>query len=112
MTKMTDTAATASIGAATRELRLPVVRVEAPRLAELAQRSQHSYLAYLAEVLAAEVDERAERRRQRRITEARFPRVKRLADFDLAAAPSINAATIATLASGAYLDAGEPIVLL
>jgi len=112
MTKMTDTAATASIGAATRELRLPVVRVEAQRLAELAQRGQHSYLAYLAEILAAEVDERAERRRQRRVTEARFPRVKRLADFDLSAAPMINAATIATLASGAYLDAGEPVVLL
>lgn len=112
MTKMSDTAAAAAIGAATRELRLPVVRVEAARLAELAQRGQHSYLAFLAEVLAAEVDERAERRRHRRVTEARFPRVKRLGDFDLAAAPTINPATIATLASGAYLDAGEPIVLL
>jgi len=110
--KMSDTAAAAAIGAATRELRLPVVRADAGRLAEIAQRAQHSYLAFLAEVLSAEVDERAERRRQRRVTEARFPRIKRLADFDLAAAPSVNAATIATLASGAYLDAGEPVVLL
>ena len=110
--KMTDTAAAAAIGAATRELRLPVVRTDAGRLAELAQRSQQSYLAFLAEVLSAEVDERAERRRQRRVTEARFPRHKRLADFDLAAAPTINPATIATLASCAYLDAGEPVVLL
>ncbi|HLI55533.1 MAG TPA: AAA family ATPase, partial [Actinomycetota bacterium] len=62
---MTDTAASAAIGAATRELRLPVVRSEAERLAELAQRSQLSYLAYLAEVLSAECDERAERRRER-----------------------------------------------
>jgi DNA replication protein DnaC len=112
MTKMTDTAATAAIGAATRELRLPVVRTDAARLAEIAQRSQQSYLAFLAEVLSAEVDERSERRRQRRVTEARFPRIKRLADFDLAAAPTINPATIATLASCAYLDAGEPVVLL
>lgn len=112
MTKMTDTAALAAIGAATRELRLPVVRADAGRIAEIAQRSQHSYLAFLAEVLSAEVDERSERRRHRRITEARFPRIKRLADFDLAAAPTINAATIATLASCAYLDAGEPVVLL
>ena len=72
--KMTDTAAVAAIGAATRELRLPVVRTDAARLAEIAQRSQQSYLAFLAEVLSAEVDERAERRRQRRVTEARFPR--------------------------------------
>jgi DNA replication protein DnaC len=111
-TTMTDTAAAAAIGAATRELRLPVVRADAARLAEIAQRSQMSYLAFLAEVLSAEVDERSERRRARRISEAKFPRVKRLADFDLAAAPAVNPATINTLAGGAYLDAGEPVVLL
>jgi DNA replication protein DnaC len=81
-------------------------------MAEVAQRAQATYLAFLAEVLAAEVDERAERRRQRRVHEARFPRLKRLADFDLAAAPSVNPATIATLAAGAYMDSGEPVVLL
>jgi len=46
------------------------------------------------------------------VHEARFPRLKRLADFDLSAAPSVNPATIATLAGGAYMDAGEPVVLL
>src|SRR4051794_5613022 len=112
MTTMTDTAATAAIGAATRELRLPVVRTDAGRLAEIAQRSQQSYLAFLAEILSAEVDERTERRRQRRVTEARFPRMKRLVEFDLDAAPPVTPATIATLASGGYLDAGEPVVLV
>ena len=112
MTKMTDTAAEAAIGAATKELRLPVVRTEATRLSELAQRSQWSYLVYLAEVLSGEVDQRFEHRRRRRVAEARFPRLKRLADFDLSAAPTVNPATIATLASCSYLDAGEPVVLL
>jgi len=112
MTKMTDTAAAASIGAATRELHLPTVRTESTRLAEMAQRSQSTYLGYLAEVLAAEVDDRSERRRQRRVHEARFPRIKRLADFDLSAAPGVNAATISMLASGAYLASGDPVVLL
>ena len=112
MNAMSDTAAAAAIGAATRELRLPVVRTDAARLAEIAQRSKLSYLAFLAEVLSAEVDQRAERRRQRRITEARFPRVKRLSDFDLNAAPTVNPATVATLASCAYLNTGEPVVLL
>jgi DNA replication protein DnaC len=111
-TTLTDTAAQAAIGAATRELRLPVVRSDAVRLAEIAERSQQSYLGFLAEVLSAEIDERSERRRTRRIVEARFPRIKRLADFDLAAAPNVNPATIAALAGGAYLDAGEPVVLL
>ena len=87
MTTMTDTAAQAAIGAATRELHLPTVRTESTRLAEIAQRERLSYLAFLAEVLSSEVDDRAERRRERRIHEARFPRMKRLADFDLTAAP-------------------------
>lgn len=112
MTTMTDTAAEAAIGAATRELHLPTVRSEAVRLAEVAQRNRLTYLAFLAEILSSEVDDRAERRRERRIHEARFPRMKRLADFDLSAAPTVNPATIATLANGSYLDAGDPIVLL
>ncbi len=51
MTTMTDTAAEAAIGAATRELHLPTVRAEAVRLAEVAQRNRLSYLAFLAEIL-------------------------------------------------------------
>ena len=112
MAKMTDTAAEAAIGAATRELHLPTVRTECVRLAEMAERTHATYLGYLAEMLSAEVDDRSERRRQRRVHEARFPRIKRLGDFDLAAAPSINAATIAMLASGAYLETGDPVVFL
>ncbi len=110
--KMSDTAAVAAIGAATRELRLPTVRAEAERLAEVALRSHSGHLAYLADVLSAETDDRAERRRQRRVHEARFPRLKRLQDFDVAASPSVDAATLSALASGAYLDSGDPVVLL
>ena len=89
-----------------------MVRTDSTRLAETAERARQSYLAYLAEVLSAEVDARSERRRARRIGEARFPRIKRLADFDLAATPEITPATLATLAGGGYLDAGDPVVAL
>jgi DNA replication protein DnaC len=109
---MSDTAAQAAIGAAARELHLPTVRDEALPMAEIALRERQTYLCFLAEVLAAEVDERATRRRTRRITEARFPRLKRLADFDASATPTIQPAQLAALASGAYLDAGEPVVAL
>jgi DNA replication protein DnaC len=61
---------------------------------------------------SVELDDRAERRRARRIHEARFPRLKRLADFNVDAVATINPATIAMLAAGNYLDAGEPVVLL
>ena len=112
MSPQTEVAAQAAIGAAVRDLHLPTVRDEAVRLAEIAVRERQSHLVYLAEVLSAEVDERAERRRTRRIAEAKFPRIKTLADFNLDAVPAIPPALLATLASGAYLDAGEPIVAL
>ena len=107
-----DAAAQASIGAAARELHLPTVRTEAVRLAEIADRERHTHLRYLAEVLAAEVDDRTERRRTRRINDAKFPRLKRLADFNVDAVPSIAPATLGHLAGGHYMDAGEPVVLL
>jgi DNA replication protein DnaC len=88
------------------------VREEAGRLAEIAVRERHTHLGFLAEVLSAEVDERCERRRARRIAEARFPRLKRLSEFNLDAVASIAPAQLAALASGAWIEAGEPLVLL
>lgn len=112
MSTRTDTAAQAAIGAAARELHLPTVRDEAARLAEIAMRERQTHLGFLAEVLSAEVDERADRRRTRRIAEAKFPRLKRLSEFNIDAVPSIATAQLATLASGAWIDAGQPVVLL
>lgn len=108
----TDAAAAAAIGAATRELRLPVVREEAGRLAEAAQRSRTSHLGYLAEVLSAEVDDRVERRRRRLVHDARFPRLKRLAEFDFSLVPNGVEEEVTTLCKGTYLERGEPVVLL
>ena len=54
MNPVSDTAAQAAIGAAARELRLPTVRAQAARLAEIAAREHATHLAYLAEILAAE----------------------------------------------------------
>jgi DNA replication protein DnaC len=108
---VSDTAALAAIGAAARELKLPTVRADAARLAEIAVRERHTHLGYLAELLSAEIDDRTGRRRTRRIAEARFPRTKRLADFNPDHIPGI-AATLASLAAGAWIDAGQPLVLL
>jgi hypothetical protein len=108
----TDTAATASIQASARELKLPIIRTQSTELAADAERASATYLGFLADLLEAEVDARTERRRQRMINQARFPRLKRLADFDLAAAPTVNPATIATLAAGNYITTGDPVVLL
>ncbi len=111
-TATTDAAAEAAIDAAARTLKLSMLRAQAGELAAEAQRNNTTYLGFLAELLEAEVDARNERRRQRLINQAKFPRLKRLADFDLDAAPTINPAAIATLAAGNYIATGDPVVLL
>ena len=112
MSVLTDTAAETAISAACLELRLPTVRAQAGPMADGATRERLTYRAYLAELLCAETDDRSERRRARRVNEARFPRMKRLQEFDLGSSPSIKSETIAQLASCAFIDAGEPVVLV
>lgn len=112
MQALTEPAAEAAIASAASALHLPTVRAEAASLADEAAREALTHRGFLAEVLCAEVDERNARRCARRIVEARFPRIKRLADFDLGAAPAINPATFAALAAGAWIDAGEPVCLI
>jgi DNA replication protein DnaC len=109
---LTDPAADAAIGAACRTLHLPTVRAQAAGLADAAARDRLTHRAYLAELLSAEVDDRDARRRDRRIKEAKFPRVKRLDQFDLGAAPAVPPATLATIAAGGWIQAGQPLVLL
>ncbi len=112
MTKPKDTAIDSFITASCKDLRLPSIASRAAPLAEEAARSNQSHLSYLCALLEAEQDDRAERRRHRRITEARFPRLKRLADFDFDDAPQIPAATIRELAACNYIDRAENIVFL
>ena len=112
MRGLTEEAATVAIDVASRVLHLPTVRASADELAAAAARDRLTHRAYLAELLSSEVETRDARRRERRIAEARFPRTKRLADFDLGATPTIAPATLAALAAGAWISAGEPVVLL
>lgn len=111
-TALTEQAAMLTIDGACRSLHLPTVRTQAGELADAAARDRLTHRAFLAEVLSSELDERDGRRRERRIAEARFPRLKRLADFDLSAAPTIPPATLAALSTLAWVRQGEPVVLL
>lgn len=111
MNATTEAGAEAAIIAASAALHLPTIRAEAGRIADDAARQRLTHRAFLADVLAAEVDERDNRRRARRIHEARFPRLKHLAQFDCHHSP-VNPATIATLAAGTWIERHEPVVLL
>jgi len=109
---LSEPAAEAAIGAACTALHLPAVRAEGASLADAAAKQHLTHRAHLAEVLSVEVDARDGRRRARRLAEARFPRLKRLAEFDLGFAPGIAPATLAALGAGAWIDSGEPVVLI
>lgn len=112
MAALSEEAAQLAVAAATKTLMLPTVRQQATPLAKAAAKQRLSHTAFLAEVLGAECDERDARRRTRRVNEAKFPRTKRLADFDTSRLADLPPATLAHLASGTWIDAGEPLVLL
>ncbi len=110
--QVTEQAAALAVEATSRALRLPTVREQAGPLAEAALRDRLSHLAYLGELLSAELEDREARRRERRTAEARFPRLKHLADFDLKAAPTVNPVLLAALERCEWVERGEPVVLL
>ena len=112
ISRLAEPAADAAIAAATRTLQLPTIRAQAGQLAAAAAKQRLSHKAFLAEALTAECDEREARRRIRLVTEAKFPRTKRLADFDHTRIPDLTPASLGHLAAGAWIDKGEPLVLL
>jgi len=112
VTALTEQAADLAIAAGTTALHLPTIKAEASRIAEAAVRERLTHKAFLAEILTAELDDREARRRLRRIHEAKFPRMKRLEDLDLRQLPGLPATTLAALSAGAWIDKGEPVVLL
>lgn len=107
-----DSAAIAAVYTAARTLGLPSVRDRLEEHLASAHREQLTYAAFLADILGAECDDRADRRRYRRVREAGFPRPKRLEQFDFDANPTINPATVHTLAAGGWITAGAPLCLI
>ena len=95
-----------------KDLHLPSIGSRAEPLAEEATRSGLSHLAYLAALLETELDDRAERRRHRLISEAKFPRLKRLEDFKFEDAPQIPVATVRELATCRFVERAENVILL
>jgi DNA replication protein DnaC len=55
---------------------------------------------------------RTRRRTARRVKAAGFPRDKWLGNFDFAANPNVNPATIHTLATAAWVRTGQPLCLI
>lgn len=96
----------------TKELHLPTICSQFKHLADEAARQGQSHLSYLEVLLEAEVEERARNAVSRRITDAHFPKVKTLEEFEFEKAPCVPAALIRNLADGGYLERSEPIIFL
>lgn len=109
---MTEQAATAAVDQACRRLRLPTIRALVDQAVGIAQKEQLSYHGFLAELLLAECDDRDRRSSVRRVKAAGFPRDKWLGDFDYDANPNINPATVNTLATGQWVQKGQPLCLI
>jgi len=94
------------------QLRLPAVASQWPALAERAVAGQSSYGEFLEQVLQGELNARTERTRQTLLKLATLPAVKTLEQFDFSFASGISKPQIMELASLAFVERTENIVLL
>ncbi|MET9932099.1 MULTISPECIES: ATP-binding protein [unclassified Streptomyces] len=97
------------IDEACRELRLPAFRQRFIDLAATARREQATYKQFLLGMLQTEQADRDLRRQQRL---ARFPRPKRLEDFDFVKNPNVTPEAVAGLKSSIWSHEGRPLVLI
>ena len=102
----------ALIDEACRDLRLPAFRERFVELSATARREQSSYKQFLLDLLQVERTDRDVRRQQRLVRSARFPRPKRLEDFDFEKNPNVLPETVGDLKSTSWVREGRPLVLI
>jgi len=100
------------IDEACRDLKLPAFRDRFIELAQAARREQATYKQFLLDLLQVELADRDVRRQQRLLRLARFPRPKRLEDFDFGKNPNVTPEVVADLKSPAWVREGRPLVLI
>ena len=94
-----------------RQLKMPGTARAFEALARQARDEKWSFEDYLHEVLAVEITSRRDSAVQQRLREARFPETKTLDQFDFAAADGVDAAQVAELARGGWLERAENVLL-
>ena len=95
-----------------KRLRLPTMSRHYQKLAQEAAHGNQPYEEYLLKLLELEVAQREENAQKRRITQARFPYLRTLDQFDFFAIPSVNKARVLELAKGDYLARKENVILV
>lgn len=92
-------------------LKLPAIGREYASLARQGRDGGWSYEEFLRELLDGELRSRQERTAERRLREARFPDIKTLDQIDWDALSGVSRPKIAELASCAYIEEAENIVI-
>ena len=113
VTALSDPAAEAAIHAACRILQLPTIRDQAITMADAAIKQRLTHKAFLAEVLTAECDERDARRRHPAGQRGQVPAHQTARRLRPHPHPRPHPRRPRhTSPSGAWIDKGEPLVLL
>jgi len=94
-----------------RELKVPAVLRSYPALARQARDAGIAYEDFLRELLEEEVRSRRDSTANRRLREARFPEIKTLDHIDWKALQGVSRPKVRELASCAFVDQGDDIVL-
>jgi DNA replication protein DnaC len=94
------------------ELGMTVATQRLDATCQQAAAGQWSYSHFLGYLLSGEVDERRRKRVDLNLQFAKFPVLKRLADFDFAAQPGVDRRLIDELATGRFLYEGRNLIFL
>lgn len=94
------------------QLRLPAIAAQWPALAQHAVAQESSYGQFLEQALQAEIAARTERTRQTLQKLATLPAVKTLEQFDFTFATGVSKPQVMELASLAFIERAENVVLL
>lgn len=102
----------AQAGAALERLGLAVAGDQLDTTAQRAAAEGWSYSHFLGYLLSGEIAARHEKTVRLNLQFARFPYLKRLADFDFAAQPGLDRRLLDELATGRFLAEGRNVLLL
>jgi len=95
-----------------KELKLPTIKRAYEEGGRQARESGASYESYLLGLLEQEVEHRKANQLKRRLKEARFPKMKTLADSDLNHWPSLDAQQVRGYAQGDWIQSKRNMVLI
>jgi DNA replication protein DnaC len=95
-----------------KQLRLPTVLSNYQKLAMEASQNGQNYEEYLLALLETEANQRELNSRKYRISEARFPMLRTMEEYDFGAIASLNKSKVLQLSKGEYIPRHENIALI